>query len=146
VRALGNYFSEGIADKGSAPEFEPVAGSGFSADVAGFKAYTIHDRDIDAVGNRMRALNRAPGVMLGDAEFGLLRWMPADCGGIEQDRCALERGEASTFGKPLIPADERAQATSTSVEGTESEVAGSEIKFFVIERIVGDVHLAVEAA
>jgi hypothetical protein len=38
--------------------------------------------------------------------------MPADSRGIKQRNRALQRGEASAFGIPLIPADERAQASN----------------------------------
>src|SRR5207237_914017 len=41
---------------------------------------------------------------------------------------------------------ERADPSCRSVEGFESEVAGGEIKLFVIKGIVRDVHLAINAA
>src|ERR1700683_801790 len=72
--------------------------------------------------------------------------MPADCRGIKQHGRALQRGEARAFRKPLIPADERAQPAGAGVQGTKPEISGCEIKLLVVKRVVGDVHLAVEAA
>src|SRR5208337_1799982 len=44
------------------------------------------------------------------------------------------------------PAYERAEFSGGGVKGLEAKIAGSEIKLFVIERVVGNVHLAVDAA
>ena len=71
--------------------------------------------------------------------------MPADRGRIEEDRRAAQRGEARALGIPLVPADERADPPGLRVEGLEAEVAGREVELLVEERVVGDVHLAVEA-
>ena len=48
-------------------------------------------------------------------------------------------------GIPLVPADQHADAAVARVEVGEAEIAGREIKFLVVERVVGDVHLAVDA-
>ena len=72
--------------------------------------------------------------------------MPADGGGVEQDLGALQGGQAGAFGIPLVPADQRAHAADGGVEGAKAEVAGREVVLFVVERVVGDVHLAIEAA
>ena len=74
-----------------------------------------------------------------------LRRVPADGGGIEEHFGALERGEARGFGVPLVPADQRADAAEAGVEGLEAEIAGGEVILLVVERVVGDVHLAVDA-
>src|SRR6202035_1162383 len=121
-------------------------GGGLAADVAGLKTHAIDNRYVDAVGDGVGTLNGAPGVVLGHAELGFLGGMPADGGGIEEHGRALERGESRSFGKPLIPADQRAQAAGGGVEGAESQIAGGEVELFVVQRVVGDVHLAVEAA
>src|SRR5258708_20070376 len=91
-------------------------------------------------------MNRPGGMVLRDSELGFLRRMPPDGGGVEENGGSQERREPRPFGIPLVPADERPQPASRSVERLEAEVSGSEIKLFVIERIVGDVHLAVETA
>ncbi len=71
--------------------------------------------------------------------------MPADAGGIKNHLSALQRGEARALWIPLIPADLNADAAIGGVEIRESQIAGREIKLFVIQRIIGDVHLAVFA-
>src|SRR5580704_12452347 len=105
VRGFGEDSSEGVAEKRCAPEFQSVAGGGLAADVAGFEAYAVDYCYVDSVGDGVGALNGAPGVVLGCAELGFLGGMPADRCGIEEDRRALQRGEAGAFGKPLVPAD-----------------------------------------
>src|SRR3954453_1788216 len=70
--------------------------------------------------------------------------MPAYRGRIEDDLGAGQGGEPGTFWIPLVPADERAHAAVIGIEGFEAEIARSEVELLVIERIVGDVHLAVE--
>ena len=71
--------------------------------------------------------------------------MPSDRRGIKQHLRPLQRGQACTLGIPLIPADEGADASEAGVEGLEAEVARREIIFFVIQRIIRDVHLAINA-
>ena len=109
-----------------------------------FEAHAVHGGDVDAVGDGVRALDGAPGVVLRRAVLRFLRGMPADGGGIEQDVRAAQRGEARGFGIPLVPADQRRDAAELRIEGAEAEIAGREIEFLEEERIVRDVHLAVE--
>ena len=94
----------------------------------------------------MGPLDGAPGVVLRDPELGLLRGMPSDGGRIEQNACALQRRNARTFRIPLVPANQRAEPSGGGIEGFESEVARREIKFFLVKRVVGDMHFAVDAA
>src|SRR5437868_10153835 len=72
--------------------------------------------------------------------------MPSDCGGIKDHVGSLQRRNASAFRIPLIPADQRAYFSVAGIESTKAEISGREIKLFVVERIVRDVHLAVHAA
>src|SRR5208337_5638534 len=102
-------------------------GYGITADVAGLEAHPIHHADIDSIGNGVRPLDGAPGVVLRRAEFRLLRWMPADRRGIKQNARSLQCREARRFGIPLVPANQRAQLSGGGVEGLESEIAGREI-------------------
>src|SRR5580658_4018962 len=71
--------------------------------------------------------------------------MPADTCGIENYLCALQSSQARTFRIPLIPANLNADAPVGGVEIRETEIAGREIKFLVVQGIVGDVHFAVFA-
>src|SRR5579871_55743 len=146
MRALGQNTAEGVAEKRSSPEFESLPGRRFSADVPSLKSYAIDDGDIDSVGDGVRALDRAPGVVLGYAELGFLRGMPANRCGVKQNLGALERCEARSFGIPLVPTNERSQFAGAGVERTEAEISGSEIELFVVEGVVGDMHLAVETS
>ena len=141
---VGSFFqdaAERIGNERVAPEFE--AGIAFFR--FAFEADAVHNCNINAVGDGVRALNGAPGIKLRGAKFGFFARMPADAGGIEDDLRACKRGEARTLRVPLIPANLNADATVLGVEIGEAEVAGREIKFFVVERIVGDVHFAVFA-
>src|SRR5437899_2634635 len=108
-------------------------------------ADAIGDGDKHSVGDGMRSLDGAPSIMLGGAVLLLLRRVPTDSCRIEKDLGALQRGEARSFRVPLVPTDERADLAHLSIEGLEAKVTGREIELFVIERIVRDMHLAVDA-
>ena len=71
--------------------------------------------------------------------------MPADGGGIKQNLRALHGGEAGGFGIPLVPANEHADFAEFRLPGAEAKIAGREIKFFVEQRVIGNVHLAIDA-
>ena len=133
---FGEDFAGGAGDEALAPELDAVAGEFFVAD-------TIGDGNVAAVGDRVAALNDFPGVVLFFV-LGFFCGMPADGCWVEQDFCALHGGEARGFGIPLVPADEDTDFAVLSLPGAKAEVPGSEIKLFVIERIIRDMHLAVE--
>ena len=135
---FGHHHAERIGDERSAPEFQAVLGRPF-------EAHAIHRRHVDAVGDGVGALDGAPGIVLRRAVFRLLRRMPADGGGIEQHLRAAERGQTRGLGIPLVPANQRRNARVAGIEAAEAQVAGSEVIFFEIERVVGDVHLAIDA-
>ena len=138
VRRFGEHAAERIADERRAPEFEPAFRRPFEADA-------IHRRDIDAVGDGVRALHGPPGIVLRRAVLRLFGGMPADGGRIEKNVRARERGEARRFGIPLVPADQRRDAAELRIERAEAEIARREVKLLEEERIVRDVHLAVDA-
>ena len=71
--------------------------------------------------------------------------MPADGGGIEQDVRALHGSEARRFRIPLVPTHQHAQTAELGVEVFEAQVAGCEVEFLEEKRVIGNVHLAVEA-
>src|ERR1035437_1476491 len=146
MRTLREHAPEGVAEKRPSPEFEAFARRGIAANVTSFKANAIHHADINAVRDRMRPLDGAPGIVLSRAELSLLRWMPSDRCGIKQNARSLQSREPRAFRIPLVPADERAELSGGGIKGLEAKIAGSEIKLFVVERIVGNVHLAVDAA
>ncbi len=141
VGSFSDDLAEGIGDEGAAPEFEARIAVGRFA----FEADTADDGDVHAVGDGMRALDSFPGVELCRAEFRFFVGMPADAGGIENYLRAAEGGDARAFGIPLVPADLHADSTVLRLEVGESEIAGGEIKFFVVQRVVGDVHFSIFA-
>src|SRR5687768_1945394 len=73
-----------------------------------FMADAVGGGDVYAIGDRMRALDRAPGLDLRPPPFVLFRWMPADRGRIEEDLRTEQRGDPCRFGIPLVPADQHA--------------------------------------
>src|SRR5262249_52107030 len=91
------------------------------------------------------ALDGLPRGGLGGAVLPLPAGGPAARRRIEEDPRPAERGEPRRFGKPLIPADQRTDASRLGVEAAEADVARREVVLLVVERIVGDVHLAVAA-
>jgi len=58
---------------------------------------------------------------------------------------ALQCGQARAFGIPLIPANLNSDASVFRVEVWKTEIAGSEIKLFVVQRIIGNMHFAIFA-
>ncbi len=115
-----------------------------AANVAMLFADAVDGADVDSVGDGVGALDGLPGIILRRAKLFLLGRMPADRGGIEEHVRALHGGDARTFRIPLVPADEGADLADGGVERLEAEIAGGEVKLLVIERVVGDVHLAIE--
>ena len=121
-----------------------VGGGDFEFDVAVLVAYAVDGADEDSVGDGVGALGGLPGVVLGGAELVLFGGVPTDGGGEEEDFGSAEGGEAGAFGVPLVPADESADGACGGLGGFEAEVAGGEVELLVVERVVGDVHLAVD--
>src|SRR6185437_9441768 len=110
-----------------------------------FEADAVHGGHVHAVRDRVRALDRFPGVELRLSVLHFFFRVPADRGWIENDMRALKSGKTRGLRVPLIPANEHADAGKGRVEIQEPEVAGREVILFEIERIVRDVHLAIEA-
>src|SRR5580658_601361 len=146
MRPFRQHPTKRVAEKRSTPEFKPLSLRRIATNVAGFKAHPIHHGHVNAVRDRVTALDGSPGIVLGDSELGLLRGMPADGGRIKKNGCALQGRQPRAFRIPLVPTNKRAQATGAGVERAKTKVSRSEIKLFIVERIVGNVHLAVEAA
>ena len=122
------------------PEFyAPVAGG------VGLEARAVNRDDEAAVGDGVRTLHRFPCLVLRDAHLLLFLRVPADGRGVKEDFSALQRGQAGRFRVPLVPANQRAERGLVRGKRLESEVAGREVEFLVIPRIIGNVHLAVFA-
>ncbi len=107
ARGLGEHDAERIARRTSRPRTR------CRRSARALVADAIDRRDVDAVGDGVRALDRLPGVVLRRAVLGLLARVPADGGRVEEDLRALQRREPRGLGVPLVPADERADACRT---------------------------------
>src|SRR5439155_5167011 len=83
--------------------------------------------------------------MLGFVHFFLLIRQPTNRSRIEQKLRAGERGQTRRFRKPLVPANQRADFAMLRLMSLKAKIARCEIKLFVIERIIGNVHLAILA-
>src|SRR5580700_1400128 len=106
---FGEDAAKWIGNEGMPPEFEAAFGSALEPDA-------IHSRDEHAVGDGVRALNRAPGVELRRAEFLFLRRMPANRRGIKNNVGAAEARQARAFRIPLVPAHQHADAAEFRIE------------------------------
>ena len=71
--------------------------------------------------------------------------MPTDRRRVEQNLRPLKRCETRRLGIPLVPANTHADPTESRVPSTKTQIAGSEVKFFVKKRVVRNVHLPVFA-
>src|SRR5438477_3451204 len=108
-------------------------------------SYTVDCSHEYAVSNRVRALDSAPRIVLSFAKLCFFVRMPAYGCGIKNNVRSLQRSQARAFGIPLVPADQSAHASILRIKGLKAEVAGSEIEFLVIQGIVRNVHLAIDA-
>ena len=141
VGSFGNDSSKWICDERVSPKFQTrvtVGGLAFEADA-------VDDGDVNTIGDGVSTLNRAPGVELSSAEFRFFVRVPADAGGIKDHLRTTKRGNARTFRIPLVPTNLHANFSVPSIKVREAKVTWSEIEFFVVEGIVGDMHLAVFA-
>src|ERR1700686_308372 len=72
--------------------------------------------------------------------------MPSRRRWIKQNAGSLQRGKPCALRIPLIPTHERSEFSSGGIKCLEAQITGREIKFLVVKRIVGNVHLAVDSA
>src|SRR5690349_5251739 len=93
----------------------------------------------------MAAHHGFPGGVLARAVLLFFVRQPADGSWVKNDLSAGHGGEPSRFRIPLIPADAGADTAKAGVEAPKAQVTRREIKLLVVQRIVGDVHLAVHA-
>ena len=136
-RAFGNDLAVRSANKTLTPELNACStGRRFMTDAIG-------DSNITTVRDGVTALDRFPSRMLRFAKLLFLAGMPADGGWIEQNFGAAQRGQSCSFGVPLVPANAHADFSALRFPRLKSEIAGREIKFLVVKRIVGNVHLAI---
>src|SRR5581483_3432309 len=145
MRGLGDNTSKRIGEKAAAPELEPGPRGAVAENVSLFVANPVDRCDVYTVGDGVGALDGLPGVILRCAELVLLGRMPADSGGIEEHLRALHGRKPRALGIPLVPADQSTHAAGCGIDSLEAEIARREVVLLVVERIVGNVHLAVDA-
>src|SRR5688572_16444637 len=136
---LGRHFhnvSSRIAHETRAPEFNAPR-------VLTFVSHSVYGCNKNAVGDGVASLNCLPGRELRVSVLLFLGGVPADGSRIKEYLSAGEGGQARGLRIPLVPADQNSDSPVASVPGPESEVSRREVEFFVVERIVRDVHLAV---
>src|SRR5262249_5840049 len=83
--------------------------------------------------------------MLGSSELLLFRRMPADCRRIKNNLGTAQCSQPRGFGIPLVPANADPDFAVLRLPCLKPKVARSEIEFFVIQRIIRNVHLAILA-
>src|SRR6266851_8900339 len=145
LRSLRDDATERIRNERSAPEFQALARSLLAANVSVFKADAIHHRNVNPIGDCMGALNRLPRIMLRHSELFFLRRMPADRSRIKQYLRPLQRGQPRALRIPLVPAHQRADPSNLSVERSVAKIARSKVVLLVIERVVRNMHLAINS-
>src|SRR5207249_10458274 len=69
--------------------------------------------------------------------------MPADCCRIKYNFRATQSSQSGRFRIPLVPTNTDTDFAMSSLPGLKSQIARGKIKFFVIERIIRDVHLSI---
>ena len=108
-------------------------------------AHTVDGNQRKAVGHGMTALHGGPCLALPLLFVGSVAALIADGCGVDQQFGSLQRHQPGSLRIPLVPADEHAQTAHRGLYGGEAQVAGGEIEFLVVGRVVGDVHLAILA-
>src|SRR4051812_38209841 len=111
---LGKDSAERIADEGVAEELQSVRA------LFRLESNAIGRSDEHAVGDGVRALDRAPRFHLGLAELRFLGRVPTDRRGVEKHLGAEQTRYACRLWIPLVPADQHADVRITSMPDAES--------------------------
>src|SRR5581483_586396 len=137
MRGLGQHHTERVANKRTAEKLQAASSRPLMPD-------PVDCGDIKTVCDRVRALDGLPGVMLGLAVLPFLRRMPADSRGIKEHLRPAQRYQPRRLRIPLIPADQRADASELCVKRGGAVVAGGDVVLFVLPRVVGNVRFTVD--
>ena len=127
--------------KAGAPELDTVS---LSAGI-GFVADAVDGDEREAVSHRVTSLHELPGLALTRLFLGRVAALVAYSRWIDEDIGTSKSHQAGTFGIPLIPADLYAEVAHRGFDRMETEVARGEVELLVVGRIIGDVHLAMDA-
>src|SRR5690606_3991537 len=107
--------------------------------------YAIYAYHRDTVSHRMTALYGLPGVVLVFVGFFILFGSPTDSGGVEKNFSPHQGSDTGRFGIPLIPAYQYADGSKFCFKYFIAQVTRGKIEFFIISRVVRDMHFAVLA-
>src|SRR6185369_2018276 len=136
-RTFGDDFAVRPAHEALPPKFNAIS------TCRRFVTDAIRHRDVTPIGDRMPALNRLPRRTLRFSKFLFFARMPAYCRWIKNNLCTAQRGQSRSFWIPLVPTNADADLATRSVPRSKSEIARREVKFFVIQRIIGNMHFAI---
>src|SRR6266550_7530638 len=136
-RTFRDDFAVRPAHKALPPKINAISTGGR------FVTDTVRHRDVAPISDRMTTLNCLPRGMLRLSKFLFLTRMPADCGWIKENLRATQRGQSRRLRIPLVPANADADLSARSVPRLKSKIARREIKFFVIQGIIGNMHFAI---
>ena len=123
----------------------PGPGGAVAAHIAVLVPDAVHAGHIDAVGDGVRALDGLPRIVLRRAELVFLCRVPADGGGIKQHLAPCSAVSRAPSGYHWSQQTSVPTRPNARIDGLESKIAGREVELLVVERIVGDVHLAIDA-
>ena len=140
-RSLVDEFALRTSEEGGAPELDALR---LTTGIR-LKTYTIDSKDRQTIGNGMSSHHCLPGSALALLFLFCVAGSIADGSGIDEDLCPLKGHQARCLRIPLIPAHHHTQSTYTGVDGVEAEIAWGEVELLVVGRIIGDVHLAIDA-
>src|SRR6266702_767868 len=105
--------------------------------------HAVHHRHKTSISNRMRPLNRLPGLQLRRSHRSLLVRMPSNTRWIKNHLRSLHRRQPRTFRIPLVPADLHANPRILRIKIQKSQISGRKIKFLIIKWIIRNMHLPV---
>ena len=91
----------------------------------------------------MAALDGDPGVALALLFFSAIVRVKTDGGGVDQQISTGQSHQARRFRVPLIPAHQHAEGADGGDNRRKTEITRGKVEFFVIARVIGDVHFAV---
>ncbi len=141
LRSLSEEFALRTRHKAGAPELNAAR---LSAGI-GLMPYSIDGNDRKTVGYGMTALDELPGIALTGLFLRRITALIADGRGIDEDVGTSECHQTCALGIPLIPTDLHAKLTNAGRDGVETEIARREIELLIIGRVIGDVHLTMNA-
>src|SRR4029453_4783819 len=136
-RPFRDDFAVRSAHEALPPKFNTVSTGGR------FVAGAVRPRDVAAIGDRVSTLNCLPRGMLRFSKFLFLARMPADCRWIKNNLRAMQGSQPRGFWIPLVPAHADTELAACCVPRLESKIARREIKFFVVQGIIGNMHFAI---